>query len=102
VSVAVLGDLEAVVARLQSDGRFYRLVLEWPDELCRQYALSSDEVEALQSGDPAALEQLGVPPDAAEAAAAAIRPRRVGWSAGQHSRAAQFRQAYRHTRDLPH
>lgn len=90
----MLADLEAVVARLQADGAFYRLVLEWPDELCRQYALSSDEVEALQAGEAAALVRLGIDASSAEAAARAIRPRRGVWSSGLYSRSAQFRDAY--------
>jgi len=97
----VLADLEVVVARLQADGRLYRLVLEWPDELCRQYALSSDEVEALQSGNPGALVRLGIAPDAAAAGAAAIRPR-SHWTSQLHSRTAQFRQAYQHSQELAH
>jgi hypothetical protein len=76
----------------------YRIVLEWPDELCRQYALSSDEVDALQSGDAAALVRLGVTPDVAAAAAAAIRPRTAACAAQLHSRAAQFRRAYHDSR----
>jgi len=87
----VLADLEAVVARLQTDGQFYRLVLEWPDELCRQYALSSDEVDALQSGDPETLMRLGVAPDSARAAARAVKPPRPRWTSTLYSRAAQFR-----------
>jgi hypothetical protein len=96
----VLADLEAVVERLQADSRVYRLVLEWPDELCRQYALSSDEVEALQSADEAALVRLGVPPLAAAAAAAAIRPRQARWSSGLYARGAQFRDAYVRSPDI--
>jgi hypothetical protein len=85
-----LTDLEAVVARLQTDGRFYRLVLEWPDELCRHYALSSDEVDALQSGSPDALIHLGIPPDEAYAVARAVKPPRPRWTSSLYSRAAQF------------
>jgi len=85
-----LADLEAVVARLQADGHFYRLVLEWPDEVCRHYALSSDEIEALQSGDAEALVRLGVARAEAAAAAKAIKPPRLRWSASLYSRTAQF------------
>ena len=86
-----LSDLEAVVARLQADGRVCRLVLEWPDELCRQYALSSDEVDALQSGSPDALVHLGIAPDQARTAAEAVKPPRPRWTSSLYSRAAQFR-----------
>jgi len=85
-----LQDLEVVVARLQADGRFYRLVLEWPDELCRQYALSSDEIDALQSGDADALVRLGIDATAAAAAANAVRPARPRWTSSLYSRTAQF------------
>ena len=85
-----LADLEAVVVRLQTDGQFYRLVLEWPDELCRLYALSSDEVDALQAGDATALVRLGITEEAANQAAQAVRPRRPRWSSSLYSRAAQF------------
>jgi hypothetical protein len=87
-----LADLEAVVLRLQTDGQFYRLVLEWPDELCRQYALSTDEVDALQAGDAVALVRLGIATEDAAAAAKAIKPPRLQWSSSLYSRTAQFHQ----------
>jgi len=66
-------------------------VLEWPDELCRQYALSSDEVDALQSGDADALVRLGIAPESARAAARAVKPPRPRWTSSLYSRTAQFR-----------
>jgi hypothetical protein len=98
----MLADLQAVVARLHVDGRFYRLVLEWPDELCRQYALSSDEVDALQSADEAALVRLGLSAAEAAGAVAALRPARaLRGLAPTYSRRGQFWDAYAGSPDLP-
>jgi hypothetical protein len=91
----VLDDLKAVAARLRADGRFYRLVLEWPDELCDQYALSSDEIDALQRGDRELLLRLGLSSDEAQAVEHVMQPLRAARGApAMYSRRAQFRAAY--------
>ena len=92
----VLDDLRAVAARLRTDARFYRLVLEWPDELCDQYALSADEIDALQAGDSESLHRLGLSSEEAHAVAQVMQPLRAARRAppSMYSRRAQFRAAY--------
>ena len=55
-----IADLEALVDRALTDVHFRRVVRHWSEPLHGDYALSADEIDALQASDYEALLRLGL------------------------------------------
>lgn len=65
--------LQRIAYRIRADERVVRQLQQFPEEVCREYPLSADELEALQTGDETALIELGLSPPMAARIAAIVR-----------------------------